>query len=221
MTKPERYWKVLNAQGESCHGGSYRWSLPTWDAKRGWIPGAWTPLIENVVPCERGYHVCRDRDLLHWLGARIYACEVRGEIVEAEDNVVAGQVRLTCPTPWDDVSARLFAVECAAEVLPLYERAQPGDSQVSDCLVVAFRYALGDATAEELNAASAAAWDESAAASAASAAAAEELNATRAAAMAAEKRAAASAAVWDAAWAAARAAQTRRLLWWMGAEEET
>ena len=80
-----RYWKVLSAEGKSCHGGTFQWSLPTWDKRKGWIPGDWTPAISDVKLCERGYHVCRDRDLVQWLHERIYACEVRGVIVEASD----------------------------------------------------------------------------------------------------------------------------------------
>lgn len=198
-----RYWKVLNAEGQSCHGGTFTWSLPRWDARRGWIPGEWTPLIEGVVACKRGYHVCRDADLLGWLGERVYACEVRGEVVVQHSKVVAGQVRLTCPTPWDATSARLFAVECAADVLPLYERAHPGDSRVSDSLVTAFRYAVGDATVAELDAAALdTAW--------------------------AARRAVGDArqAAWTALDAAvgssryAPAAATQRLLWWLGATSE-
>ena len=172
-----RYWKILDEQGRACHGGAYQYDLPTWDERKGWIPGAWTPLITDLAPCARGYHVCRDEHLPHWLRPRIYACEVRGEIIDHGDKVVAGQIRLTCQTPWDEMSARLFAIECASDVLSLYESQYPGDPRVCDCLEVAFRFALGEATDDER----AAAWD-----------------AARAAA-----RAAAGAAAWDAAGAAA------------------
>ena len=148
-----RYWKVLDANGRSCHGGSFQYSLPTWDEDKGWVPGAWTPPIRNPEPCVRGYHVCRDGDLIHWLNDRIYACEVRGKIIVADNKVVGESVRLTCPTPWDETTARLFAVECAADVLPVYERHYPNDSRAADALEVAFRHAVGDATAAELSAA--------------------------------------------------------------------
>ena len=187
-----RYWKVLDAAGHSCHGGDFTWSLPTWSKTKGWIPGDWTP---NVTPrlCESGYHVCRDDDLIHWLGERIYACEVRGEVDEADDKVVAESVRLLCPTPWDDVSARLFTAECAAEVLPLYEARYPNDSRVSDCLETSFRYALGDASEPERAAAYLAAHSAA--------------------------DAAADAAASLAAGLAAHSAQTARLLWWIGASD--
>lgn len=153
-----RYWKILDANGRACHGGRYQYDLPRWDDEEGWIPGAWTPAIPNIVACRRGYHVCRDQDLVHWLHARIYACEVRGKIIVEDNKVVAESIRLTAPTPWDECSARLFAVECAADVLYLYEREHPNDPRVADALIVAYRYALGDATESELAAAGAATW---------------------------------------------------------------
>ena len=219
----DRYWKVLDANGRSCHGGSFRWSLPTWDARKGWVPGEWTPPITNLEPCARGYHVCRDEDLLVWLGPRIYACEVRGTIIEAENKVAVTSVRLTCPTPWDETAARLFAVECAADALPIFERRSPNDSRVADALEVAFRYAVGDATDAELAAARAGAIDAARAAvgdAAGDAAWASAWpaagDAARDAAWAAAGDAAGDAAI-DAAWVAARAAQTKRLLVWLNA----
>ena len=189
-----RYWKVLDENGRSTHGGDFQYSLPRWSETRGWIPGQWTPLITDMVPCERGYHVCQDAHLLEWLGPRIYACEIRGQIIDHGDKIVSGQVRLTCPTPWDEVSARLFAVECASDVLSLYESRCPNDPRVSDCLQTALAFAMGDATDAEL----------AAARDAAGYAAGD----------------AARAAAGAAAWAAARAAQTSRLLWWIGADAE-
>ena len=154
-----RLWKVLDANGRACHGGTFDYTpyLPKWSPTNGWVPGKWTPRIENPVACQFGYHACRDQDLVRWLNARIWACEGRG-IVVADNKVVCESIRLIAPTPWDDVAARLFAVECAADVLPLFESAMPGDSRVADCLEVATRYALGDATDDELVAARAAAW---------------------------------------------------------------
>ena len=58
-----RYWKVLDAEGRSLHGGTYTYNLP----KNG-RPGQWTPRITDLRLCERGYHLCRDADLVHWYG---------------------------------------------------------------------------------------------------------------------------------------------------------
>ena len=205
----ERLWKVTGANGEAIHGGNFTYDLPKWSRTKGWVPGAWTPKVK-VVPCESGYHGCRDQDLLHWChGERIWAMESRGKVVvhrdgvPGESKVVCESVRLVAPTPWDATTARLFAVECAADVAHLMT-----DARSLDALEVAYRYALGDATDAELAAARDAAW-------------AAALGAAGAAA-----RDAAWDAARDAAWDAARDARhaahirnTQRLLWWLGASD--
>lgn len=42
-----KLYKVLQGN-ESCHGGYFKWSLPE---------GDWTPIIENVEMCNKGYHL--------------------------------------------------------------------------------------------------------------------------------------------------------------------
>ena len=155
-----RLWKVTDENARACHGGWFDYTpyLPTLRKNGTYRPGPWLPVIKSPVACERGYHGCRDRDLVHWLHGRIWAIEGRGVVV-ASDKVVMSSFRFTSPTPWDDVTARLFAVDVAAAVLPIFEKVAPNDSRVADCLVVATRYALGDATDEERAAAGAAAWD--------------------------------------------------------------
>ncbi len=85
--------------------------------------------------------------------------------------------------------ARLFACDCAERVLPLYETKYPGDGRSRVAIDTAWRYAMGEATADELAAAGDAAW------AAAGAAARDAAGA------------AAGAAAWAAAWAAAGAAE--------------
>ena len=146
-----RLWKVTDESARACHGGTFDYTpyLPTLRKDGTYRPGKWLPPIASPVACERGYHGCRDQDLVHWLHDRIWAIEGRGVVV-ASDKVVMESFRFTSPTPWDEVAARLFAVECASEVRHLNT-----DPRVEEALEVATRYALGDATAEER----AAAWD--------------------------------------------------------------
>ena len=195
-----RLWKVTDESARACHGGTFDYTpyLPTLRKDGTYRPGKWLPRIADPVACERGYHGCRDQDLVYWLHGRIWAIEGRGVVV-ASDKVVMASCRFTSPTPWDDVAARLFAVECASEVRHLNT-----DPRVEGALEVATRHALGDATDAELDAAGAAAW---AAARAAAWAAAWDA-----------ARDAARDAAWDAARDAARDAQTQRVLWWIGAE---
>ena len=56
-----------------------------------------------------------------------------------------------------DRVARLFACDCAEIVLPIFERACPQDQRPRQAIKVARRFAMGEATSEELAAAGAAA----------------------------------------------------------------
>ena len=194
----ERLFKVLGEDGKPFHGGTGHWSLPTDEG-----PGEWMPSIEGaLVPCENGYHLCRIGDLLDWLGPTIYEAECRGDRIDAGNKVVVREARLLRRLNWDDHVARLFACDCAEDVLPLFERDHPDDYRPRRAIEVARQYANGAATADELAAASDAAWA-AAMAAASDAAWAAAWAAARAAAMAAASdaaRAAAMAAASDAAW---------------------
>jgi len=114
----------------------------------------------------------------------------------------AWALRCVLPEQADDAerAARLFACECAEDVLPIFERENPDDKSPREAIEVARKFANGEATEEQLDAARAAAWD---------AARDAAWDAARAAARAAAwdaARDAAWAAARDAAWAAARAA---------------
>lgn len=59
---------------------------------------------------------------------------------------------------WDDREQRLFACDCAERVLPIFERAHPGDLRTREAIRVARAYARDDVGGEELDAAGDAAW---------------------------------------------------------------
>jgi hypothetical protein len=148
------YYKVLNHDATSCHGGTVAWHKP-----KGKRPGKWMPKIEVIEPCLSGYHLCRREDLVLWLGPAIYEAEARGEVMETGDKVVAQEARLLRRLDtWNERTARLFACDCAERVLHLTT-----DERSHEAVRVARRYAVGDATDEELDAAwasaRAAAWD--------------------------------------------------------------
>jgi hypothetical protein len=191
-------YKVLDPGGRCRNGGTGTWHLP-----KGNRPGKWMPRVPNPVACERGYHVCTALQLLtgNWLGPEIWIVEVRGAAdYSANDKSCHEQARIIAPTQWNETTARLFAADCAEHVLPIFERERPGDMRPRECIAVARRFALGDATADEKDAAWDAAWD-------AVRDAAEDAawNAAWAASGAASGAAAWNAAR-DAAWNAARAA---------------
>lgn len=183
-----KLYKVLR-DGKSCNGGQLTWSLPIKREDGTWQPGDWMPEIEgDLEACKNGYHLCSAVQLINWLDEGIYEAEYDGDIIEADDKYVVRKCRLVSRVEtWNDRTARLFACWCAEQVLPIYEKQRPNDDRPRKAIETARRFADGQATADELDAARAVAW---------SAAWDTEKAAERAAAWNA----------WDAAWDAARAA---------------
>jgi len=171
-----KYYKIIDENNKSCNGGNFDWteSLPVKNEDGSWTPGKWTP-EQPVVMCESGYHVMDAYHLLNWPNTQLYECEVIGA-VEDNDKYACNSIRLTRKIEtWNDKTLRLFACWCARQVWHLLD-----DERSKRAVEVAERYAIGEATIEELHAARTAAW-----------------------AMAKE---AARAAAWDADWEAVRAA---------------
>jgi hypothetical protein len=177
-------YKVLGADGRAFHGGRGQWT-----------PGRWRSARGPLVPCANGLHVTTIAQLPQWLGPAIWRAETDGELLDAGDTWVARRARITEQvTAWDERTARLFAADCAEHVCPIFERTRPGDTRPREAIATARRYAVGEATDEECDAAltvtaaairdavQAAAWD----------------------ATLAVARAAARAAAWNAAWDAVR-----------------
>jgi hypothetical protein len=183
----EKLYKVLGNNGNSCNGGRGKWSLPTKTGR----PGHWMPPIEgHLIPCENGYHLCREADLIHWLGPTIYEAEYRGDRVDGDNKIVVREARLLYRFgAWNEKTARLFACDCASWALTLIEKP---DARSVEAVRVARLFAVGEANQEQLAAAWAAAGD---------AAGAAARGAARAAAWDAARGVA-----WDAAWDAARGA---------------
>src|SRR3990167_6808737 len=158
------------------------------------------PAIADIVLCARGYHLCREGDLIAWLGPVVWEAEVApgAKVVEAGDKIVVSSARIVRRCVWwSPQTARLFAADCAERVLPLFERECPNDMRPREAIAAARAYARGEIGA----AAGDAAWDAAPGAARAAvwgAARAAVWDAARAAA-----RDAARAAARDAAWAAA------------------
>ncbi len=200
---PERLYKFLTADLCSPQGSGR------------WTPGRWRSVSGTLVPCEHAIHACRAQDLVHWLsGPELWTFEFdeQGYDVHEDSKVYGRRGRiLTRVEAWNDRTARLFAADWAEHVLPLFEAAHPDDDRPRRAIAVARRFADGAASAEELDAAGAAAW----AASTAVIAARGSWAPARAAAAAAWPTA------WDTAWAARDAErkwQTQHLLELLGIE---
>jgi hypothetical protein len=116
-------YKFLNFDGSPFHGGSGSWALPVDGA-----PGRWMPRIHDPGQCMRGYHLCRDEDLIYWLGPALYLAESRGPVIVSENKVVSCEVRLIRRIDtWFPGVAAQFAVECVERVIHYFEAAYPDD----------------------------------------------------------------------------------------------
>ena len=212
MTRRKLY-KLLGSGGAPMHGGHGKWSLP-----RGGKPGEWMPPVEGPVEaCRNGYHLCEREDVVGWLtgnGVDVYEAEGRGDRVDDANKIAFRQARLLRRVGHLDARGlRLLAADYAERVLPIFERARPGDDRPRKAIQAARDYADGEISAAAGDAAWAAARDAAGAAAwdaAWDAARAAAWAAARDAARAAARDAAGDAA-GAAAWAAERRWQTRRL----------
>lgn len=150
------YYKALSADGRSCNGGSSKWALPTLQPDGNYKPGRWMKAVKDIEPCVRGYHVFERKDILTWVNATLYECEVRGKTIDHGDKIVAESCRLIRPVPgYNERTLYLFACRVAENVLSLFEAQYPDDDRPRIAIETARRYADGQATDDEL----AAAWD--------------------------------------------------------------
>lgn len=184
-------YKILDYEGKPNNGGHGVWYLPTKNDDGTWTPGEWMPEIEGELkPCSNGYHLVDKQHILDWAGPELYEAEWKGrrKMHDDKDKFVVRRVRLLRKIEtWNPRTLRLFSVWCTREALKLIENPDRRSINAAD---VAERYANGEATADELTAAYAAAW------AAASAAAWD----------------AASVAAWDAAWDATMNKQAEHLI---------
>jgi len=150
-----KYYKILNAYDYSCNGGVGKWHLP--NGKR---PGEWMPKIKDIRPCESGYHLCRKKDIIYWLGPVIWEAEGRGKKILSDNKVVFEQARLVRKlTNWNEKTQRLFAADCAEHVLKHWLAEYPDDNRPAKCIHAARDYANGLIDREALTAARDAAKD--------------------------------------------------------------
>ena len=185
-------YKVLDENRQSMNGGSATWT-----------PGEWMPAITDLVACKRGYHLCRESDLIYWLGPAIWEAEARGAEIVQDDKIVVAEARIIRQVEtWNETTARLFAADCAERVLPIFEKQYPDDKRPRLAIEAARAFARGEITA----AARAAAW------AAAGAAARDAAWATAGAAAWATARDAAGAAAAEIRW------QTERLMQYLRGE---
>ena len=119
--------------------------------------GEWTAK-ETPVLCESGWHGVEEKDVLTHLpyetGAQLWEVEVKGKRLKGDDKFCAAQMRLVrLVGVTTEQNLRLFACDCAEDVLHVFEEKYPDDNRPRQAIEVARRFANGEATREELNAA--------------------------------------------------------------------
>ena len=160
--------------------------------------GAWLPTVETLSICESGYHCFEPKDILSWINAELWEVEVGGDVLKEDEKLCAQQMRFIRKIEaWNEKTARLFACWCLLQVWHLLD-----DEHSKNAVIVAEKYANGEATESELATAMADAWE-----------------ATRTAAGDAAMVAAMAAAKYSAR-DATREAQTLHLLEMLGIREE-
>src|ERR1035441_452466 len=125
----------------------YKWLVDgkTSDQKFKWPVkvGEWTePLAPSL--CKSGWHACYERDVLTHLPqehAALWVVEVKGELVKGNDKIVSTQMRLVRKIgTTDDRKLRLFAADCAEDVLPIFQKGSPDYKRVFECIQVVRRF---------------------------------------------------------------------------------
>jgi hypothetical protein len=137
----------------------YKWLLPdrrTPIQKVKWPKrvGAWTA-EERPVLCESGWHGVERKDILIHLpridGSELWRVEVRGELVHGSDKFSAPSMRLVerlvVPTREQYIN---FALDVAEDVLPIFEKYNPKDKRVRQCLETTREFMAGKATLKEV-----------------------------------------------------------------------
>ena len=137
-------YKVLNEDMSCCHGGTGTWKLGEWKEVKGML-----------VMCENGLHLCNgEEQLLNWLYTVICTAEYEGERLDGDNKICVRRARVIRKLDtWNERTARLFACDCNEHILNLFEERYPDDERPRQTIEVARRYANGDATKEELDAA--------------------------------------------------------------------
>lgn len=145
------YYKVLDQNGRSVHGGDMQWPLP-----HGGKPGAWTPKITDPIPCERGYHILTLDQAPQWLKTvGLWEVEPRGRLIpHNNDKWVCQSARLTRRVnQWNPRTIRLLAALWVEYLLSQgrYDwETQEDRDELTHLVDVTRRYADGGSSSEEL-----------------------------------------------------------------------
>jgi len=154
-------YKVTGPNGESIHGGTFTYDLPTLNDDGTWAPGEWTPKIESVRVCHRGYHLTTDYVKWLKLGCLIWTAEGRGGEDTEDDKTAFGESRCLAgvdkPQWWSDVES---FVDTIPDIPYFQPQGDPDPSwNVFDTWAAAWDAARAGDAARAWAAARDAAWD--------------------------------------------------------------
>ncbi len=152
-----KYYKTLTDNNKGLYSKfNFTKYLPIKNEDGTWTPGKWLPKRSKykLSICEYGYHYTDTAHLINWLEAQIFEVEVNGDLLISDNKYCCQQIRFIRKIEtWNDKSARLFACWCVRQVWNLLT-----DEISKNAVIVAERYANGEATDDELKSARAAAW---------------------------------------------------------------
>jgi hypothetical protein len=198
-------YKFLSEDGTSPYA-VFQWPLPN-DK-----PTKWVRARGPLIVCENGIHLCRETDLVFWLGPVLFEAEARGGRIDSATKIVVREARLLHHVEtWNEKTARLFACDCAERAMRrVTAKHGKQDKRSGDAIRAARQFAHGRISDAALSAAGlaalSAAWSASWAARSAAWAAGSAAWDAGSAAWAARSAAWAAWAAGSAAWAARSAA---------------
>ena len=139
----------------------------SWPKPRGSRPGKWVRVNGDLAMCKRGIHACTFAQATRWLREECYVIELRDVVSDDGAKLLARSGRLVRRVDsWDQRAMVRFAADCAAHVLPIFEKKYPKDDRPRKAIQAARKWAKEPT---EKNAASAASASAAAYASAADA----------------------------------------------------
>jgi hypothetical protein len=97
---PRTFYKVLRIDGcpanIDARRTGFKYELPVEG------PTEWTPRIESLILCERGYHIIEAKDIKRWVTTEycgvdtiVCECKARGDIKQGDNKCVAESIQLT------------------------------------------------------------------------------------------------------------------------------
>jgi hypothetical protein len=103
-----------------------------------WPAGEWVEVNGPLSWCMNGIHACRIADLPHWIGQELWLMELAGEILAADDSLVAQRARLVEHIEaWSDGVAQEFGDSCARRAISLAAEAPSTAERARDAVTAA------------------------------------------------------------------------------------